>query len=335
MLRNSSHLFVHQCMKSKFMDTLEGVLTSPRTSPIVRERLLDVLAAAAYASSATPSKNESRFRVLWRKVKPAGKPDEGVPFGYDDSIFNPPSPRWSSTFNPTPTLGYQPPVYPQVLQVAPVPNTQPQAPPPPQPQSQSQQPQPQPQTQAPPQSTRARRNGPNQGQLQRIIPPDEDILFQECRFASGNAQIFSEALAFPSPEDLREKEIINCLISQELIAAQIPWATAGADRSRATREAQQQGRTIKRQNSPNGLNVSVLTKHSRHKQGSEDESPIELTPEEKLLGALLEANEALTSILRMHDEVEQIGIGHQALERSRQEVRLDRSVSHLSHLLPS
>lgn len=76
MLRNSSELFVHQCAKSKFLDTLEDVLNSQRTSPVVRERLLDVLAAAAYASSGTSSKNESTFRMLWRKVKPAGKPDE-------------------------------------------------------------------------------------------------------------------------------------------------------------------------------------------------------------------------------------------------------------------
>jgi len=76
MLRNSSELFVHQCAKSKFLDTLEDVLTSQRTSPVVRERLLDVLAAAAYASSGTSYKNESTFRVLWRKVKPTGKPDE-------------------------------------------------------------------------------------------------------------------------------------------------------------------------------------------------------------------------------------------------------------------
>jgi len=67
---------VHQCAKSKFLDTLEDVLTSQRTSPVVRERLLDVLAAAAYASSGTSYKNESTFRVLWRKVKPTGKPDE-------------------------------------------------------------------------------------------------------------------------------------------------------------------------------------------------------------------------------------------------------------------
>jgi hypothetical protein len=32
-------------MKSKFMDTLEDVITSQRTSPVVRKRLLDVLVA--------------------------------------------------------------------------------------------------------------------------------------------------------------------------------------------------------------------------------------------------------------------------------------------------
>ena len=76
MLRNSSELFVHQCSKAKFLDTLEDVLISQRTSPVVRERLVDVLAAAAYASSGAPHKNESGFRLLWRKVKPPGKPDE-------------------------------------------------------------------------------------------------------------------------------------------------------------------------------------------------------------------------------------------------------------------
>jgi hypothetical protein len=72
MLLNSSEAFVNQCLKNKFLETLDDVLTSQRTSPVVRERLLDVLAGAAHASY----KNESGFRVLWRKVKPAGKPEE-------------------------------------------------------------------------------------------------------------------------------------------------------------------------------------------------------------------------------------------------------------------
>ncbi|KAH8977421.1 hypothetical protein EDB92DRAFT_1917348 [Lactarius akahatsu] len=335
MLRNSSEIFVHQCMKSKFMDTLEDVLTSQRTSPVVRERLLDVLAAAAYASSATSLKTESSFRLLWRKVKPPGKPDEGVPFDPDDAMFNPPSPRRSSAFSPTP--GY-PPVHPQSLQSPAVPNVQPQTPPPSQPQ---------PQTQTPQQPTRPKREAPNQGLLQRVIPPEEDMrrLFQECRFAHGNAQLLSEALTYATPEELREKDIIKewhakCLTSQDLIAAQIPWATAGADRSRAAREAQQhqqlqQQRTIKRRNSPHRQN---------QKQGNGEDSPVEPTPEEQLLGALLEANGALTSVLRDYDDIERIGIERETLERSRQEVRLDRSrnvvddrgyVHHLDIMPPS
>ena len=54
------------------------------------------------------------------------------------------------------------------------------------------------------------------------------------------------------------------------------------------------------------------------------------TPEEQLLGALLEAHETLSSVLRMYDDIERIGIEREAMERSRQETRLDRSVSYLS-----
>ncbi|KAH9039426.1 hypothetical protein EDB84DRAFT_1477955, partial [Lactarius hengduanensis] len=161
----------------------------------------------------------------------------------------------------------------------------------------------------------------------------------------GNAQLLSEALTYASPEDLREKDIIKewhakCLTSQDLIAAQIPWATVGADRLRAAREAQQQQqlqqqRTIKHRNSPHRQN---------QKQGNGEDSPVEPTPEEQLLGALLEANGALTSVLRDHDDIERIGIERETLERSRQEVRLDRSrnvvddhgyVHHLDIMPPS
>jgi hypothetical protein len=76
MLRNSSKFFVHQCAKREFLETLEDVLSSQRTSPIVRENLLDVLAAAAYASSRTSHKRESGFALLLGKFKPAGKPGE-------------------------------------------------------------------------------------------------------------------------------------------------------------------------------------------------------------------------------------------------------------------
>ena len=117
-----------------------------------------------------------------------------MPFDPDDAMFNPPSPRRSSAFSPTPSY---PAVHPQSLQ-SPV-------------QAQTPPLQPQPQTQSPQLPTRPKREAPNQGLLQRVIPPEEDMrrLLQECRFAHGNAQVLSEALAFASPEDLREKDIIK------------------------------------------------------------------------------------------------------------------------------
>ena len=134
-------------------------------------------------------------------------------------MFNPPSPR-RSTATPLPP-GYQPPIHPQSLQTtqtAPSLNTQPQAPPqPPQPQSL------QSQTQTP-QPNRAKREAPSHGQLQRVIPPEEDMrrLFQECRIANGNAQLLNEALAFASPEDLREKDIIKVRVRISLSRSNEP-----------------------------------------------------------------------------------------------------------------
>ncbi|KAJ7145894.1 kinase-like domain-containing protein [Mycena epipterygia] len=87
MLRNSSESFVSQSTSRKFLDTVEDLLTSSRTSPVVRERVMDVLAAAAYASG---SKKDAGFRGLWRRVKPRDKPEEGMPFDTEDPMFNPP-----------------------------------------------------------------------------------------------------------------------------------------------------------------------------------------------------------------------------------------------------
>ncbi|KAF8130904.1 hypothetical protein K438DRAFT_1999190 [Mycena galopus ATCC 62051] len=50
MLRNCSETFISQCTSRKFLGAVEDLLTSSRTAPVVRERVMDVLAAAAYAS---------------------------------------------------------------------------------------------------------------------------------------------------------------------------------------------------------------------------------------------------------------------------------------------
>ena len=51
MLRNASDVFIQQISQRKFIEVLEDVLISQRTSPVVRERLMEVLAAAAFITS--------------------------------------------------------------------------------------------------------------------------------------------------------------------------------------------------------------------------------------------------------------------------------------------
>lgn len=48
LLENPSEPLMQQIMSPGLLDLLEEVLTSPRTTPVVRERLMDVLAAVIY-----------------------------------------------------------------------------------------------------------------------------------------------------------------------------------------------------------------------------------------------------------------------------------------------
>ena len=43
-------MFIHQSGSRKFLETIEDVLDNPHTVPVVRERLLTVVAAAAHIS---------------------------------------------------------------------------------------------------------------------------------------------------------------------------------------------------------------------------------------------------------------------------------------------
>ncbi|KAI0351610.1 hypothetical protein OH77DRAFT_1429431 [Trametes cingulata] len=303
MLRNCSSRFVYHCTSRKFLDTLEDLLTSSRTSPVVRERLLEVLAAAAYASDP-----DGGFRSLWRKVKPPEKPDEGVPFDTEDAMFYPVTPRQSAGPNTlqAPVLDQRPPPHSRTNSQQHVPQEQrgtPQRPPP----------------TVTPGKTRSSRN--------RVIPPEEDIrrLFQECKVGRGNANLLSESLTYAKPEDLKSKDIIKefyarCRASQELISAQIPWAFAQAEKSREAAAAakaadpkpRETRRSVERERPPS----------SPKKERSESEH---LTTEEKLLAAILAANEELLEALRQYDDLERVGIERDAQERSKKETRMDRT----------
>ncbi|KAL0061293.1 hypothetical protein AAF712_011869 [Marasmius tenuissimus] len=82
MLTNSSDTFINQSTSRKFLKTLEKLLASSKTSLMVKECVLNILAAAAYSSG---SKEDTAFRGLWKKVKS----DEAMPFNPADAMFNP------------------------------------------------------------------------------------------------------------------------------------------------------------------------------------------------------------------------------------------------------
>jgi hypothetical protein len=130
-------------------------------------------------------------------------------------------------------------------------------------------------------------------------------LFQECRIGEGNASLLSEALSFagpghqendiikvlPIPRTDREEQYLlmissqefyaKCLSSQELICAQIPWASAGAERA-----SNERTRHLQRMDPD-------LRELENQRLGP--------TNEEKLLSALLSSNAALVDAIEMHN----------------------------------
>ncbi|KAF7759758.1 hypothetical protein Agabi119p4_11453 [Agaricus bisporus var. burnettii] len=207
MLHNCSDLFIFHSTSRKFLDTVHDLLTNPKTSPVVRERLLDVIAAAAFA---TQSKKNDRdgFRALWRRVKPADKPDEGMPLSDDDTMLNPPLPHRTS---PSAISTPEPPF--QSLPPSP---------------------------QIPPPLRHKNRKSPTRN---RIIPHEEDVkrLLQECKIGQGNATLLSQALFHAKLESFKKDTVIRefyrkCRASHELLVTQIPWATAEAEKSIIAKE---------------------------------------------------------------------------------------------------
>ncbi|KAJ7656692.1 hypothetical protein B0H17DRAFT_1337923 [Mycena rosella] len=314
MLRNSSDTFISQSTSRKFLDTLEDLLTSSRTSPVVRERVMDVLAAAAYASG---TKKDAGFRGLWRRVKPRDKPEEGMPFDAEDAMFNPPLGGGRVSAYDYDTNSANAPIVTYHDATPTVPDTPPITKPP---------------------SSRKHKTSdnpeggkksdkPHREHRHRIIPPDEDMrrLFQECKIGVGNATLLSQALAMATPEDLGNTVITEfhkkCMDSQELIFTQIPWASAGAERSRVAMDQEdrdkERDRERKRKNSVNTLNSNMPN-------GSVPDLGTPLsTREEELLAELLAANEELIEALKLYDDLKRVAIEREAEDRSRKEVRMD------------
>jgi len=114
----------------------------------------------------------------------------------------------------------------------------------------------------------------------------------------------------------------KCRASQELIVAQIPWASAGAERSRAAAAAK---RATKESSSDGGANGKLVKKSAK-------DATSDLTKEEKLLAALLNANEELIEVFRIYEELEKMAVTEmeerEVAKRSIVETKLDRTVRH-------
>ena len=67
------------------METVESVILASSTEPVVRDRLRDVLAAAAFTFHG-PGKEG--FQSTWGRVRPPDKPEDGIPFDMEDPMFN-------------------------------------------------------------------------------------------------------------------------------------------------------------------------------------------------------------------------------------------------------
>jgi hypothetical protein len=67
------------------METVESVILGPTTSTVVRERLIDVLAAAAFMFHGP---GEEGFQSTWKRVRPPHKPEGGIPFDMENPMFN-------------------------------------------------------------------------------------------------------------------------------------------------------------------------------------------------------------------------------------------------------
>ncbi|KAG8814040.1 hypothetical protein FRC17_001310 [Serendipita sp. 399] len=302
-----------QTSSRKFLENLEDVINAETTSPVVRERLLDVLASAAYKFGKMPGKEG--FATTWRRVRPSWKPAEGLPFDSLEGLFDSAFPRRPVPAQSAGQFVEQPRERREDRDRGKKDRDR---------DKHSQQ---QRQlealqghgyrTHATPQVPSRRDRG--------IIPPDEDIrrLFQECEVAKTNAQLLSNCLTYANTATFATDPVIQeffgkCRASQELIVAQIPWASAGAERAAASR----------RQAKDSGSEGAAPGKLIKKNAGG-DPAIANLTKEEKLLAALLVANQELVEVFGIYEQLEKMAISEredkEIAQRSLTEQKLDRT----------
>jgi hypothetical protein len=178
------------------METIESVILAPTSVSVVRERLLNVLAAAAFGFHKPGMEG---FRSTWQRVRPPNKPEDGIPFDMQDSMFDLPMSTLRTRTPPNPTLTVT------SLNWPPLPHVRQQ---------------------------NSRRQGLEHGRGDRnrshrdpslpqpprgeaiSPPPREDMqvtlqIFNECDAALCNTRILNEALTNVTPDAFRSNSVIK------------------------------------------------------------------------------------------------------------------------------
>ncbi|KAJ7468571.1 Adenylosuccinate synthetase-domain-containing protein [Mycena latifolia] len=299
MLRNSSDIFISQSTSRKFLDTPEDLLTSSRTSPVVRERVMDVLAAAAYTSGTNASCCLLSLHLDFAQNKTRAFVASG---GESSRETNPRKACPSTQKTPCSTPAFRRPCIRVRLrheqrECARRPHRHlPRC-----------------------DAHRARHTAHHQATKRKTSEnraPDGTKISgkdrnRECKIGVGNATLLNQALAMATPEDLE-----NTLITEfhGLAGAHLHTDPMGVGRGgaqpgrggpRGARARKGAGAHAQDKNS---------AKHSQHHAEWE-------CREEELFAELLVANAELVGALKLYDDLKR-----EAEDRSRKEVRMDPRV---------
>ncbi|PWY98886.1 hypothetical protein BCV70DRAFT_201672 [Testicularia cyperi] len=146
-----------------------------------------------------------------------------------------------------------------------------------------------------------------------VIAYEEDVrkLHEECQIARSNANVLIDTVLHDGiasqTEELVDEFYSKVVRSQELLASQIPWASAQADRSRESLDRQR----------------AIAASEGR------PTPPMGETPAERLLGDLLESHGRLLEASNLVDETRRRIVEEEeerrVTERSKVEMRIDRS----------
>ncbi|KAF8755442.1 GAT domain [Rhizoctonia solani] len=277
---------------------IEEIALSPATSPVVRDRLVEVIGTSVYLLR--ESKNLKPYQATWKKLilrLNLSHPVEGVQIPADDPILNPGPP------GPAPSLRRPSPNGPIQHRIYSNAELEP----------------------AHPVERRSALNGEREQRRDRnldtrpnysAVSPEEDVrqLFEECEIARDNCRILADSLVYATPDSIATDTVIKefrekCMKSQEIIGAQFGWVTAIADRARLEQVA---------------------------KNGSEDTNPT--TEERLLQALVMvhgELNDVFKTYDDLERIAISEREEAEVRARSKVELRLDRSLDEDDHTIPS